>query len=347
LKDEQIYNFVVMADGINQKYQYQPLQLLKVEEYITGIQNGDKNILSKAITLIESLNTDHRVIANKVLSGISRPKELSIRIGITGSPGVGKSTFIEAFGTMICNKGHKVAVLTIDPSSEKSGGSILGDKTRMSNLLKNENSFIRPTPSKGSLGGVAQHTKEAILLCEAAGYEIIIIETVGVGQSETAIHKMVDFFLLLLLAGAGDELQGIKRGIMELADGIAITKADNNNEVEAKKAKITFENALHLFPPNNNGWTPVTHICSSIEGKGIDDIWNTIQNHRLKNMESGWIKENRSDQNIFWMHQKIKEQLKSDFYDHPTVKKKLTKVETQVKKGILDPFTGANIMLNK
>ncbi len=336
-----------MAGEINQKYKYNPQLFLKAEEYILGINKGDKNILSKAITLIESTNPDHRSIANKVLTGASYPDKLSIRIGITGSPGVGKSTFIEAFGNMICNQGHKIAVLTIDPSSEKSGGSILGDKTRMEELLKNANAFIRPTPSKGSLGGVAQHTKEAILLCEAAGYDIIIIETVGVGQSETTIHKMVDFFLLLMLAGAGDELQGIKRGIMELADGIAITKADDDNKNAAKKAKITFENALHLFPPYKNGWAPVTHICSSIENKGILDIWSTIQDHRKKNMNSGWISKNRSAQNIYWMHQKIKEQLKTDFYDHPAVKKKLSTLEAQVEKGEIDPFTAANIMLNK
>ena len=336
-----------MADGINQKYKYNPHQFLKAKEYISGIQNGDNNILSKAITLIESSNAEHRIIAKEVLTGISTPNKLSIRIGITGSPGVGKSTFIEAFGNMICDQGHKIAVLTIDPSSEKSGGSILGDKTRMELLLRNKRAFIRPTPSKGSLGGVAQHTKEAILLCEAAGYDIIIIETVGVGQSETAIHKMVDFFLLLMLAGAGDELQGIKRGIMELADSIAITKADKGNERSAKKAKVTFENALHLFPPYKNGWSPVTHICSSIEEIGILDIWKTIQEHRMKTMKSGWITENRSDQNIYWMHQKIKEQLKADFYDQPMLKKKLTKIEEQVKKGVLDPFTAANMILNK
>ena len=344
-KDEQIYNFVVMAGGINQKYQYNPHQFLKAKEYISGIQNGDNNILSKAITLIESSNPDHREIANKVITGLSSPDNLSIRIGITGSPGVGKSTFIEAFGNMICGQGHKIAVLTIDPSSEKSGGSILGDKTRMEKLLRNDHAFIRPTPSKGSLGGVAQYTKEAILLCEAAGYDIIIIETVGVGQSETSIHQMVDFFLLLMLAGAGDELQGIKRGIMELADCIAITKADSGNESAAKKAKITFENALHLFPPYKNGWKPVTHICSSIEEKGIQDIWNTIQDHRSKNIKSGWITNNRSDQNVYWMHQKINEKLKADFYDHPDIRKKLLKIEAQVKKGELNPFTAANNML--
>ena len=334
-----------MTDGINQKYHYQPHQILSANKYIKGIQNGDTNYLSKAITLVESSNPDHRKTANEVLKNITKPNRLSIRIGITGSPGVGKSTFIESFGNMICDKGYKIAVLTIDPSSEKSGGSILGDKTRMGTLLKNNNAFIRPTPSKGTLGGVAQNTKEAIVLCEAAGYDIIVIETVGVGQSETAIHKMVDFFLLLLLAGAGDELQGIKRGIMELADGIAITKADKGNELEAKKAKITVKNALHLFPPYKNGWTPVTHICSSIENKGIDKIWGTIENHWSKNLESGWIKENRSNQNIFWMHQKIQEQLKSKFYDAPKVREQILTIEKQVKSGEMDPFTAANMML--
>ena len=253
-----------MAEKINKKYQYQRKGLLNVKEYINGIKKGDKKILSKAITLIESNNKYHREIANEVISNIESNDLISTRIGITGSPGVGKSTFIEEFGLLLCNNNHKVAVLTIDPSSEKSGGSILGDKTRMQHLGGSDNAFIRPTPSKGALGGVAQHTKEAMLLCEAAGYDIIIIETVGVGQSETEVHQMVDFFLLLVLAGAGDELQGIKRGIMELADSIVITKADSGNELPAKKAKIAYQNALHLFPVNKNGWRPSSLVCSSI-----------------------------------------------------------------------------------
>ena len=207
----------------------------------------------------------------------------------------------EEFGLLLSKKGHRVAILTIDPSSEKSGGSILGDKTRMNELSKQKNVFIRPTPTKGTLGGVGRNTKEAILICEAAGFDVIIIETVGVGQSETNINKMVDFFLLLMLAGAGDELQGIKRGIMELADCIAITKADSGNELQAKKAKITYKNALHLFPPNDNGWIPKVHVCSSYLKKGISNIWNTIKEHREQIVTNGWLDENRSNQNVFWI----------------------------------------------
>ena len=334
-----------MEDGINQKYKYNPKEFLKVNDYIKGIKIGDKEILSKSITLIESTLPEHRDLANNVLSKITTPKKPSLRIGITGSPGVGKSTFIEAFGCMLSKKEHKIAVLTIDPSSEKSGGSILGDKTRMEQLIKLNNVFIRPTPSKGTLGGVAQHTQEAILLCEAAGYNIIIVETVGVGQSETAIHQMVDFFLLLMLAGAGDELQGIKRGIMELADCIAITKADSGNEIAAKKAKIAYENSLHLFPANLNGWVPKAHTCSSLKKEGIINIWNTISSHRTQILKSDWLSSNRSNQNVFWMHQKIKESIMSEFYDNTMNNKEISTYERLVKDGKMSSYAAAEKIL--
>ena len=334
-----------MTNGINEKYKYNPKPFFNEKELIKGIKSQDKNIVSQTITLIESTHQKHRSLANSILSKLENPATPSIRIGITGSPGVGKSSFIEELGLLLCNKGIKVAVLTIDPSSEKSGGSILGDKTRMPELTKHKNAFIRPSPSKGTLGGVARNTKEAVLICEAAGYEVIIVETVGVGQSETYISNMVDFFLLLMLAGAGDELQGIKRGIMELADCIAITKADGGNENNAKQAKITFNNALHLFPANDNGWIPVTHVCSSHLKKGISPIWKSIEQHRIQISNNGWLIENRKRQNIFWMHQKIEEEIKNSFYNNPETKKRIKLLEKAVNKGEISPFHAADKIL--
>ena len=276
-----------MKERFNKNYKYQPKSKLTKKILKQGILNGDTSILSRAITLIESKNKTDRDLVYKALSEIPKTLSHSLRIGITGSPGVGKSTFIEAFGMQLGKMGIKVAVLAVDPSSNLTGGSILGDKTRMEQLSNMPNVFIRPTPSKGELGGVAEQSFETILLCEKAGYEVIIIETVGVGQSETNVKELVDFFLLLMLAGAGDELQGIKRGIMELADAIVITKADGKNIQNAKNAKLAYENALHLFPKNKNNWSPKVLTCSSYDGKGIDSIWDQINNFKEHNITNG------------------------------------------------------------
>src|SRR3989339_134259 len=244
--------------------------LLSKDEYLKGILSGNTTILSQAITLVESSRNDHRAIAQNLISECLPHVVKSMRIGITGVPGAGKSTFIEAFGGLITAMGHKLAVLAIDPSSERSKGSILGDKTRMEELSIDKNAYIRPSPSAGSLGGVARKTRETIILCEAAGFDTIFIETVGVGQSEIAVHSMVDFFLLLMLAGAGDELQGIKRGIMEMADFIVINKADGDNLLKTNSAKVQYENALHLFPAKESGWIPKVQTCSAINKVDID-----------------------------------------------------------------------------
>src|SRR6056297_2832095 len=247
-----------------------------LEQYVDGILNGDRTMLGQAITLIESSRLEHMELAQQIIERCLPYAGKSLRIGITGVPGVGKSTFIEALGTQITTSGHKLAVLAVDPTSERTGGSILGDKTRMEKLAADPRAFIRPSPSGDSLGGVARKTRETIILCEAAGFDTLFIETVGVGQSETSVHSMVDFFLLLMLAGAGDELQGIKRGIMEMADAIIINKAEGDNRQKSLLAKREYENALHLFPPAESGWTPVVRTCSALEKQGIDKVWETI-----------------------------------------------------------------------
>ena len=254
-------------------------QLPSADELVANILKGDKTALSRAITLVESTNPAHATTANAVIEKCITHSSKSIRIGITGVPGVGKSTFIEQFGKQLTAMGKKVAVLAVDPTSSRTKGSILGDKTRMQELVKDTNAYIRPSPSGDSLGGVARKTRESIVLCEATGYDIILIETVGVGQSETAVHGMVDFFLLLKLAGAGDELQGIKRGIMEMADAVVINKADGDNLQRARKAKTEFTRALHLLQPQENGWTPKVMACSAIENKGLDKVWETINSY--------------------------------------------------------------------
>ena len=298
------------------------------------IIKGNTIALSKGITLIESTLIKHEKKAQKLIKDcLHKSSGDSIRIGITGVPGVGKSTFIESFGKILTNQGKKVAVLTIDPTSEKTKGSILGDKSRMQELANNKNAFIRPSPSSGALGGVNNKTKDSIILCEAAGFEIIIIETVGVGQSETTVSNLVDFFLLLMLAGAGDELQGIKRGIMELADGLIINKGDGDNIVNARNAALTYKKSLNLFPAMENGWTPQVSICSSIENTGIDMIYDIIASHNTQMTDNGWKEKNRNTQNIYWLHQRIKEKFGTKRYTNLLSDGKITNLEEKLQKG--------------
>jgi LAO/AO transport system kinase len=319
---------------------------LSIEEYVEGILSQNRTILSQAITLIESSLPKHFEIARQIIEKCLPHTGKSIRIGITGVPGVGKSTFIEVLGNLLTSKGHKLAVLAIDPSSERSGGSILGDKTRMEKLANHPNAFIRPSPTAGSLGGVARKTRETIYLCEAAGFDVIFIETVGVGQSEIAVHSMVDFFLLLMLAGAGDELQGIKRGIMEMADAIAITKSDGNNIVKANRAKAEYQNALHLFPPSESGWVPKVLTCSAQYNLGIDEIWETISDFIETTKSNGQFNLHRVEQAKYWMHQSIRENLSDNFYKNHSVKIKLSSIEKDVLAGKVSSFEAARSLLS-
>ena len=304
-----------------------------IKECVEGILDGDRILLSRAITLIESQLPADNQLARQIIEKIIPYTGNSIRIGITGVPGVGKSTFIESFGNLVVEEGHKLSVLAIDPSSKKSGGSILGDKTRMDSLSKNENAFIRPSSARASLGGVAHKTRETVLLCEAAGYDVILIETVGVGQSEMAVHEMVDFFLLLMLAGAGDELQGIKKGIMEMADGIAITKADGDNVNAAKKAKAAYQNALHLFPMAESRWSAKVVTCSATENAGIREIWQLIKDYEKMVRQNGYWQERRNRQNVAWMYEGVDEYLRTGFFNHQTIKSELAKVTKQIENG--------------
>ncbi|MNQ07826.1 putative GTPase [compost metagenome] len=316
------------------------------KELIDGILAGNITSLSRAITLVESTNTSHLEKANEVINACLPHANKSVRIGITGVPGVGKSTFIEAFGKYLTGLGKKVAVLAVDPSSTISHGSILGDKTRMEELVKDENAYIRPSASGETLGGVARKTRETITLCEACGFDTIIIETVGVGQSETAVHSMVDFFLLLKIAGAGDELQGIKRGIMEMADAIIINKADGDNIKKANLAKVEFNRALHLFPAKKSGWTPTTATCSAITHDGIDAVWQTIQKFLELTKSNNHFFEKRKEQNQYWMLETINEQLKLDFYNQTEIQKALEVTKKAVQNDEISPFVAAQKLLN-
>ena len=294
--------------------------------------NGNKVALAKAITLLESsLDSDNK-IAQDLLHKCFKHSGNSIRVGITGVPGVGKSCLIEVLGKLLTSKGYKVAVLAIDPTSKKSHGSILGDKSRMHKLSTDENAFIRPSPSAGTLGGVASKTKDSITLCEAAGYEVILLETVGVGQSETAVSSICDFFLLLMLAGAGDELQGIKRGIMELADMLVITKAEGHNLQHANKARQEYQRALHLFPAMESGWTPKVSVCSALENTGVSEIWETIKSYNEHITSSNWKVENRKKQLMYWLHQSIKEELGKKKYNSLSTKQ-IKKLEEMLSNG--------------
>lgn len=329
------------------KFKAKKRRLLSVDEYCEGIFSQNITFLSQAITLVESSLPEHYKLAQQVIERCLPYSGKSIRIGITGVPGVGKSSFIEALGNEITQSGRKLAVLAIDPSSERSKGSILGDKTRMETLSSNKNAFIRPSPSAGSLGGVARKTRETIILCEAAGFDTIFIETVGVGQSETAVHSMVDFFLLLMLAGAGDELQGIKRGIMEMADMIAITKADGDNLRKAQVAKVEYESALHLFPPTESGWIPKVTVCSSRQKTGIIELWDEIMEYSKFTTDNGYFTNRRRNQAKYWMYETINESLKSSFYNSQDIQELITLVENKVLDDKLSSFTAASELLDR
>ena len=315
-------------------------------DLIEGILKGDISSLSRAITLIESKNPKHLEKANEVIKGCLPHANNSVRIGITGVPGVGKSTFIETLGKHLITQGKKVAILAVDPSSSITKGSILGDKTRMADLVKETNAYIRPSASGDSLGGVARKTRETIILCEAAGFDTIIIETVGVGQSETAVHSMVDFFLLLKLAGAGDELQGIKRGIIEMADAIVINKADGDNLKPAKLAKVEFTRALHLYPLKASTWTPKVSLCSAIEDKGVDEVWKTIEEYLAVTTENDFFNQKRKVQNKYWLLQTIDEHLKHEFYSNSKIKKELEKQLKLIETSKTTPFAAAEYLLS-
>jgi len=317
-----------------------------VSEFVTGVLKGNITFLSKAITLVESTNIKHQQKANDILNHCLPHANKSVRIGITGVPGVGKSTFIEAFGKYLTAQGKKVAVLAVDPSSSVNKGSILGDKTRMEALVTDKNAFIRPSPSGTSLGGVAKKTRESIILCEAAGFDTIIIETVGVGQSETVVHSMVDFFLLLKLAGAGDELQGIKRGIIEMADAIVINKADGDNKQNAKIAKVAFNRALHLYPLKESKWQPKVLTASALHNSGIEEIDNMILTYIAITKENAYFNKKRNEQNKFWLLSTIEQQLKTNFYQNPKVKSALKEEIDNLENGKTTPFNAAKRLLD-
>ena len=316
------------------------------DEYVAGILDGNITILSQAVTLVESSLHEHQEVAQEIIEKCLPHAGKSVRVGITGVPGAGKSTSIDSFGMHLINAGHKLAVLAIDPSSERSKGSILGDKTRMEALSREKNAFIRPSPSTGSLGGVARKTRETIVLCEAAGFDTIFVETVGVGQSETAVHSMVDFFLLIQLAGTGDELQGIKRGIMEMADGIIINKADGDNIKKAELAAAQFRNALHLFPPSDSGWSPKVLTYSGYYGLGIKEIWDMVNEYVAFTKKNGYFDYKRNEQAKYWMYESINDSLRDKFYTNPEVEKMLQPTERQVLNNEISSFVAAKRMID-
>jgi GTPase len=313
--------------------------------YKDGILSGDRRILAKAITLIESRLADHRECGRLLLEELLPATGRAVRLGITGVPGVGKSTFIESFGMQLIELGYKVAVLTVDPSSRRSGGSILADKTRMERLCKADRAFIRPSPSGGTLGGVARMTRESLLLCEAAGFQVVIVETVGVGQNETAVAGMVDFFLLLMITGAGDDLQGIKKGILELADAVVINKADGDNVVKAENTRKELETVLHLMQPATLTWTVPVLTCSALTGNGLKTVWETVQDYHQRMTASGELLVKRKNQALEWMWSLVEEGLKERFHRHPEIRSRLDRTVAQVRHGALGPATAARELL--
>ena len=336
---------MINPNGVNSRLS-KKRKMLTVDDYVKGILDGNRMILSRAVTLIESVRPEHQELAQEIILKCLPYSGKSVRIGITGVPGAGKSTFIEALGKHITVQNGKLAVLAIDPSSERSKGSILGDKTRMEELAGDPNAYIRPSPSAGSLGGVARKTRETVILCEAAGFDTIFIETVGVGQSETAVHSMVDFFLLIQIAGAGDELQGIKRGIMEMADGIVINKADGNNIEKAGLAQTQFKNALHLFPPSPSGWEAKVLTCSSLKKTGINETWAMISDYISFVQKNNYFNDRRNQQAKYWMYESINEALRNSFYQNSDVKKNINKFENDVLNDKMSSFVAAKTLLD-
>ena len=321
---------------------------LKDEQYyVQGVLAQDKRIIAKTITLIESSLGEHQTVARQVINRLLPDTGKAVRLGISGVPGAGKSTFIESLGMMLVNEGHRVAVLAVDPSSKRSGGSVLADKTRMEKLSVAADAFIRPSPSGGTLGGVARKTRETMLVCEAAGYDVMIVETVGVGQSETTVASMVDFFLLLMIAGAGDELQGIKKGVLEVADAIAVNKADGDNVERAERACRQFENALHYLTPASPMWAPRALTCSSLEvdNPGILKIWETVLEHRSLYMESGALADKRRQQALDWMWSLLEEGLRERFFNNPNIVKQLSRITKAVENGDITPTAAADKLL--
>lgn len=323
-----------------------PTPRLPVDVYIDGIRAGNRVLLSRAITLIESQLLADKTLAQQVLEQLLPHTGRSVRIGITGVPGVGKSTFIEAFGGHLTTLGNKVAVLAIDPSSQRTQGSILGDKTRMETLSRNPLAYIRPSPTSGSLGGVANKTRESILLCEAAGFDVIIVETVGVGQSEVMVKGMTDFFLLLMLAGAGDELQGIKKGIMEMADAVVVTKNDGENQHQASRAKVEYQNALHLLSLSETGWHPPVLTCSATENKGIEEVRAVIEHYQQQMQQKGFWLKKRQHQNLNWLHECIRQGLEEKFYANPQVIEKLPHIQHSLYANEVLPIPAAKELLS-
>ena len=353
-ENDQQYAGLAVNKGIQQPPSVNPYmkarrrrRTLSAAEYVEGILRGDITISSQAVTLVESHNPDHEAIAQEVIEKCLPYSGKSIRVGITGVPGAGKSTSIDVFGLHVLKQGGKLAVLAIDPSSERSKGSILGDKTRMEKLSVHPNAFIRPSPSAGSLGGVARKTRETIVLCEAAGFDKIFVETVGVGQSETAVHSMVDFFLLIQLAGTGDELQGIKRGIMEMADGIVINKADGDNVDRANLAATQFRNALHLFPLPPSGWAPKVLTYSGYYEIGIAEVWQMIYDYFDFVKGNGYFQEKRRQQELYWMYETIDEKLKDSFYQNPTIEEMLAAKRQLVLDSRQSSFIAAHEVLDR
>ena len=321
------------------------MNVLQPEEYIQGVLAANRRMIARTITLVESSLAEHKAVAEKVLQGLLPHSGKATRLGVTGVPGVGKSVFIETLGTFLTGRGLSVAVLAVDPSSARSGGSVLGDKTRMEKLAADPRAFIRPSPSGKTLGGIAAKTREGILVCEAAGFEVVIVETVGVGQSETAVADMVDFFLVLMLAGAGDELQGIKKGILELADAIAITKADGENVTHAEHARKAYETALHMLAPSASVWHPPVLTCSALAGTGIERIWEVIRDHNEKMKTAGEFEKKRSEQNRRWLWSLVEEGVMSRFVNLPEVKNLLEKTLGDVARGEITVAAGARDLL--
>lgn len=315
--------------------------LLSVDEYVAGVLAGDRTVLARAITLVESSNDEHRRLAQEVLGRVLADSGGSHRVGITGVPGVGKSTFIDQLGINLTAAGHRVAVLAVDPSSSRSGGSILGDKTRMERLAVDPNAFVRPSPAGGTLGGVAGATRETIVLCEAAGFDVVVVETVGVGQSETVVAEMVDIFCVLMLPGAGDELQGIKKGVLELAELIAVNKADGDNVGAAKRAAADYEMALHMMTPATPTWNPPVITCSAVENSGLEEFWEKVELHRRKLSATGELEQRRRDQQVRWMWALLDERLRRNLRETPAVRGSVDEMVESVRDGLLTPTLAA------